>query len=54
MANAQGVNLGGVAGTGPGGRIIKADVQDAMAAGPTATSVAAPVFDSAPGGYIDH
>lgn len=36
-----------VTGTGPNGRIIKADIDDALARGPV--TPASPVFDSAPG-----
>jgi len=35
MADAHGVNLDGVAGTGPRGRIIRADVEEALASGPS-------------------
>ena len=45
-ANAKGVNLANIAGTGPGGRIINADVLEAKS-GPGL--VAAPVFETAPG-----
>ena len=51
-----GVDLASVAGTGPGGRSIRADVEDAMAAAKSAPAVHAPtpVMDSAPGiGYTD-
>jgi len=41
MAEESGVNTSGLQGTGPGGRIIKADIQDHLAAGP---STAAPVI----------
>ena len=33
MANAKGVDLSAIKGTGPGGRIIKADIEDALASG---------------------
>lgn len=43
MANAHGVDLSTLQGTGPKGRIIKADIEDALAAGPATT---APVLDT--------
>ena len=53
LAAAQGLNLASVAGTGPGGRIIKADIEDALAAGSHRASEPV-LFDSAPGiGYTD-
>lgn len=52
LANEQGVSLVGVQGTGPNGRIIKADVLDAASSGPV--RAASPVFDSVPAaGFID-
>lgn len=54
IAAAHGVNLANLSGTGPNGRIIRADVEDALSATPSATQVQvqAPVFTSAPGiGY---
>lgn len=52
LANEQGVSLAGLQGTGPNGRIIKADVLEAAASGPV--KAAAPVFDSVPAaGFID-
>lgn len=52
LANEQGVSLAGVQGTGPNGRIIKADVLEAASAGPV--KAATPVFDSVPAaGFID-
>ena len=57
LANAQGLDLASLAGTGPNGRIIKADIEDALAAGSQQQQHRAsePVlFDSAPGiGYTD-
>ena len=54
MAAAHGVNLSGVSGTGPRGRIIRADVEDALTAPPSQPEISAPVFDSIAGGdYID-
>jgi pyruvate dehydrogenase E2 component (dihydrolipoamide acetyltransferase) len=41
MASEQGVSLEGVRGSGPGGRIIKRDVEQAMAAGPAQRPAAA-------------
>jgi pyruvate dehydrogenase E2 component (dihydrolipoamide acetyltransferase) len=53
LANAQGLDLGSLAGTGPNGRIIKADIEDALAAGSHRASEPV-LFDSAPGiGYTD-
>jgi len=53
MASAQGLSLASVAGTGPNGRIIKADIEDALAAGSHRASEPI-LFDSAPGiGYTD-
>jgi pyruvate dehydrogenase E2 component (dihydrolipoamide acetyltransferase) len=53
LANAQGLNLATVAGTGPGGRIIKADIEDALAVGSHRASEPI-LFDSAPGiGFTD-
>tara|TARA_B110000285_G_scaffold90523_1_gene103803 strand:+ start:248 stop:1123 length:876 start_codon:yes stop_codon:yes gene_type:complete len=53
LAAAQGLNLASVAGTGPGGRIIKADIEDALATGSHRASEPV-LFDSAPGiGYTD-
>ena len=53
LASAQGLSLASVAGTGPGGRIIKADIEDALATGSHRASEPI-LFDSAPGiGYTD-
>lgn len=38
MAEAHGVNLAGVTGTGPRGRIIRADVEEALQAGPASAA----------------
>jgi len=53
LAIAQGLNLATVSGTGPNGRIIKADIEDALAT--SSHRASEPVlFDSAPGiGYTD-
>lgn len=51
-AKSSGVDLSTVTGTGPNGRIIKADIDDALARGPA--KAAAPVFDSAPAGFGDY
>jgi pyruvate dehydrogenase E2 component (dihydrolipoamide acetyltransferase) len=50
LAEALGVNLGHVAGTGPGGRITKEDVEAAVSAAPATTAVPArtPLGDSIP------
>lgn len=59
MANSKGVDVTKVKGTGPGGRIIKADIEDALASGvgvgaPGLGAVgSAPALSSAPGEYID-
>lgn len=51
IANQQNVNLAAVKGTGPGGRIIKADV---LEAGSGPSLVSAPAFATAPGSqYVD-
>ncbi len=42
MANAEGIDLNTIQGTGPGGRIIERDVKKAIAAKQTAAPVAAP------------
>lgn len=56
MANAQGIDITKIAGTGPGGRIIKADIEEAIASGGARAGPAlgsAPQLVSAPGEYID-
>ena len=58
MAGAHGVNLATVFGTGPSGRIIKADIEDALQAAPLQSSASPvqsiPSFESVPGsGYVD-
>jgi pyruvate dehydrogenase E2 component (dihydrolipoamide acetyltransferase) len=52
IARDRGLDLTGLAGSGPGGRIIKADVERAIAAGPTVVSApeAAPPPVAAPAG----
>jgi pyruvate dehydrogenase E2 component (dihydrolipoyllysine-residue acetyltransferase) len=53
MASERGLDIAGLAGSGPGGRIIKADVERAAAAGPTAAGApvaAAPAPAAAPAG----
>lgn len=56
QANAAGIDLTQIVGTGPNGRIIKADIDAAIAA-PVKAQVSIPepiIFDSAPGiGYTD-
>jgi pyruvate dehydrogenase E2 component (dihydrolipoamide acetyltransferase) len=42
IARERGLDLAGLAGSGPGGRIVKADVERAIAAGPSAAPGAAP------------
>jgi len=41
LASEKGIQLGGIQGTGPGGRIVKRDIENAKAAGGTARSAAA-------------
>ena len=59
LAEENRVDLAAVTGTGPGGRVIKADIEDYLAAAATTTAASAvhaptPVMDSAPGiGYTD-
>ena len=57
MAEDGRVELSSVTGTGPGGRIIKADIEDHLAAvalAPAAVQAATPVIGSPPGmGYTD-
>jgi len=56
MAQSHGINLAQVGGSGPGGRIIRADIEDALAHPPAAQQAAqaAPQLVSAPGaGYKD-
>ncbi|HXF00652.1 MAG TPA: dihydrolipoamide acetyltransferase family protein [Solirubrobacterales bacterium] len=49
MASEQGLDLGALSGSGPGGRIVKADVERAIAAGPApAAAPAAPAAAPAP------
>jgi pyruvate dehydrogenase E2 component (dihydrolipoamide acetyltransferase) len=48
--------LGQIAGSGPGGRVINADVHDALASGGAQASAPlshAPVFETASGGFVD-
>jgi pyruvate dehydrogenase E2 component (dihydrolipoamide acetyltransferase) len=55
MAGAHGVNLATVSGTGPSGRIIKADIEEALQVVSSASPVQSiPSFESVPGsGYVD-
>jgi pyruvate dehydrogenase E2 component (dihydrolipoamide acetyltransferase) len=54
IAAAKGVNLGSVEGSGPGGRIVRKDVETAPAAAPSAVAPAAPAaIASAPAGAND-
>jgi pyruvate dehydrogenase E2 component (dihydrolipoamide acetyltransferase) len=48
MAQAQGLDLGSVQGSGPQGRIVKRDIEAAMAAGPRAAPAAKKAFVPAP------
>src|SRR6185503_5524544 len=52
LASARGLDLGRVQGSGPGGRIIKRDIEAASTAGPAATPSAAP-RPAAAGDYTD-
>lgn len=58
LAKASNVSLDAIKGTGPEGRIIKADVEAAIASGgakaaPMGGAVSAPVFDTVEGGFVD-
>ena len=48
LAGDSGVNLGAVHGSGPGGRIVKRDIEQALAGGGTAAAVSAPAAASRP------
>jgi pyruvate dehydrogenase E2 component (dihydrolipoamide acetyltransferase) len=48
IAKERGLDLAGLAGSGPGGRIVKADVERAVAAGPEPAAAPADVSPSAP------
>ena len=48
LAQAQGVDLAGLTGSGPGGRIVKADVDGATGKAPVAGAAAAPTATPAP------
>jgi pyruvate dehydrogenase E2 component (dihydrolipoamide acetyltransferase) len=50
IARDRGLDLHGLSGSGPGGRIVKADVQRALAAGVAAPAPAAPAPTAAPAG----
>ena len=52
MANQQGVNLANLAGTGPGGRIIKADVLEGATSSASAPA-GMPMFAAEGGQYVD-
>jgi pyruvate dehydrogenase E2 component (dihydrolipoamide acetyltransferase) len=51
MAQSHGVNLGSIQGTGPNGRIIRADIEDALNAGPI--QQASPILDVPSASFID-
>lgn len=58
LAKSGNVSLDAIKGTGPEGRIIKADVEAAIASGgakaqPMGGAVSAPVFETVEGGYLD-
>ena len=48
LADESGVSLGAVQGSGPGGRIVKRDIEAALARGPVASAPAAPARAAAP------
>ncbi|HEX3159193.1 MAG TPA: dihydrolipoamide acetyltransferase family protein [Gemmatimonadaceae bacterium] len=48
LASERGVELDGVRGSGPGGRIVKRDIESAIAAGPRAATVAEPAAAARP------
>lgn len=48
LADESGVSLGAVQGSGPGGRIVKRDIEAALARGPVASVPAAPARAAAP------
>jgi len=48
LAGDSGVNLGAVQGSGPGGRIVKRDIEQALAGGGTTAAVGAPASASRP------
>src|SRR5439155_8759307 len=48
MAAAAGLDLAAVGGSGPNGRIVKSDIEAALARGPAARPVAAPSAGAAP------
>ncbi|OGU04410.1 MAG: hypothetical protein A2W29_02325 [Gemmatimonadetes bacterium RBG_16_66_8] len=49
MARERGIDLGGVPGSGPGGRVIKRDLEGMAPSAPSASSVlSAPVFEDVP------
>jgi pyruvate dehydrogenase E2 component (dihydrolipoamide acetyltransferase) len=50
IARENGLELGGLAGSGPGGRIVKADVERAIAAGPPAAAAPEAPAAAAPAG----
>lgn len=50
IARERGLDLAGIPGSGPGGRIVKADVERAVAAGPAAPAPAATAAPTAPAG----
>ncbi len=49
MAETQGIDLASVPGSGPNGRIVKRDVEEAMASPPPAAKKSAPIIRAAPG-----
>jgi len=48
LADESGVSLGAVQGSGPGGRIVKRDIEAALARGPVASTPSAPARAAAP------
>jgi pyruvate dehydrogenase E2 component (dihydrolipoamide acetyltransferase) len=53
LAAAQGIDLAGVTGTGPNGRIVKADLSGAPKAAPAPVAAAVPTAPSAPAAILD-
>jgi pyruvate dehydrogenase E2 component (dihydrolipoamide acetyltransferase) len=52
LAQAQNIDLSTLQGTGPGGRIVRADIDAAVGKAPTAAPTAAPAAAAAPAGHL--
>eukprot|EP01090_Pellita_catalonica_P008639 TRINITY_DN19729_c0_g1_i1.p1 TRINITY_DN19729_c0_g1~~TRINITY_DN19729_c0_g1_i1.p1 ORF type:complete len:505 (-),score=113.27 TRINITY_DN19729_c0_g1_i1:36-1550(-) len=52
-AKEQGINISNVSGTGPGGRIIQADILEFKPSAAASAAVSAPLFDSPEASYTD-